>query len=782
MPLYDDKYASGFPNPLPVLIEVRKAEGVNPRPELARKAKDAIQWAGLKRWRLDANAAAPSDKGVWVQHVQVTLYPYEQYDLEATCLPDEARLAKWFSLVETIGVQMLQGQADPACSQQLVRACALSKAEMAAMKLAGLSAGATAGLCNLPACDEQGNMSIAGQLLSCIRNNWPLTEIAAPTVLRVAHAVNAPQDAPMLHDIEIARPAGKPADILPKEWRWILPRKPCSPQDVAPWRYERAEGATQALLTGEIEVDLEQIDAIEVIAWAVSPGGKAMDDSTRGRGLLARRSGRWPSVPGQEEKSDSAPGEKQKRDYYYKRAVLGFDVDSNGAVGLVAEKATLLRVTNLPDPRLAAIALTLKDPADPEGKQSPFLGACGRKIRLDLGVLHSAAAAANGKGLTDPNSKHVISVSRPQDVADRLGRRLWLEVVGVSRFARAFETAPMFSDGAEKLLARRRPLLPWDQRLTGSERTTAYSPATARPAAAGARAPQVYFRLLRDAFGMAPALRQTLTRKCGVRLRFDRGWFSAGEGERLGIVLWPPHYKEQTAKGIECDNLIWIRDGKKYAELYLPDLMDGELGDGGAFVSRWGGDPIRGELTPQKGWFMPPTAFSCMDRSEYDEYFSGAPDAPQRAHSPRYVEAIRMPVEASDPASPDDKTTPKPIASWLEVSLLTFEPYFDVEAEEWYVDVPMSLARATDPFIRFGLVRYQENAVADELKVSPPVRVWTQLPPQRELEVTSTRAGAGCEVVATARGQASAGRSRWVRTVRPTALRRRSRTASSNGR
>jgi hypothetical protein len=43
------------------------------------------------------------------------------------------------------------------------------------------------------------------------------------------------------------------------------------------------------LLSGEILVDLEQADTIDIIATVVNASGKAFDDANRGRGVLAKR-------------------------------------------------------------------------------------------------------------------------------------------------------------------------------------------------------------------------------------------------------------------------------------------------------------------------------------------------------------------------------------------------------------------------------------------------------------------------------------------------------------
>src|SRR5262249_38656164 len=78
----------------------------------------------------------------------------------------------------------------------------------------------------------------------------------------------------------------------------------------------------------------------------------------------------------------------------------------------------------------------------------------------------------------------------------------------------------------------------------------------------------------------------------------------------------------------------------------------------------------------------------------------------------------------------------------LTVSLVTYVPKFDVENEQWYVDVAMEHPYEAEPFIRLGLVRYQPHAPAD-LQVSYPVAQWTQLLPKRTVHVTTMRPAHG---------------------------------------
>jgi hypothetical protein len=737
--LYPKTPKTVYPHALPVLVEIRRLAG--PRGYLARVAADIIKPQGPRRFRFSPQATEESAGGVLVQHIIVNLHRGERYDIEATCLPKTPTLARWFSLVETIGTQIAAAAAKASDATALKESCG-DKAYQRMTEVVGSFAHArTSGLAARMPPDHNGLTRIADELINCIRQHWPITELAAPTRLSVAHAVNAPDEAPRLLGVKIARVK---SPVI--QGQIILRDKPIAAVSPVyaptPVNYSSDPGGTNFLLMGEIQVDLERVDGFEIRAQLIGSLGKPFDDPNRSRGILVKRAGRWPEV------SEDKNGPR----YVPKRAVLGFDVDQDGAVTLPAETVTLLRVHNLPDPRDAEWYSKELDPAD--YPINPFLGMNGRLARIDLGVLHQAAL--NGMTITLPvptsapqsseQKVRTLSVARPNEISDTRARNVALFSVGVSRFAAAFSTAPMFSrDGTERVLARRRPLRAHDQSKTSGP-THVSAPATERPASPPVRIPETVFRINRCAEKCDALVIQKLERKCSVRLRFDRGWFSSGEDERLGIVLWPPRYLENPPSD---DNLV-----QTYRAMSLPDFQDEDLGDGGQFISRWGGDPVRKDAEPQAGWFIPPAAFSFLDPAETNKDLHPPATARKWPHDPKYVASELMPIADKPGTSTGDLPT---IKSWLAVSLLTFRPYFDIDAEEWFVDVPMSASRATDPFIRFGLVRYQENAIDATLRVSTPNRVWTQLPPRRELNVTGQMIGGDLAANIVVRGQASDG-------------------------
>jgi hypothetical protein len=166
----------------------------------------------------------------------------------------------------------------------------------------------------------------------------------------------------------------------------------------------------------------------------------------------------------------------------------------------------------------------------------------------------------------------------------------------------------------------------------------------------------------------------------------------------------------------------------------LIDFQDEDLGPGGKFITRWGGDPIRIPVpfVPSPRTFVPAAAF--LDAME--DMGTGF-----RAE---LVTNVTMPVRTTGNGvrnSPEKGSVPQT----LRVSLLTYKPKFDVYKEQWYVDVAMEHEGEAEPFVRLGLVRFQPHAPA-HLQLSYPVAQWTQLLPSREVQVRKSKAAVSIRV------------------------------------
>jgi len=302
---------------------------------------------------------------------------------------------------------------------------------------------------------------------------------------------------------------------------------------------------------------------------------------------------------------------------------------------------------------------------------------------------------------------------------DGKARKLELRIDSISRFSSLMSTAPIQDKNGNFL--RPEPLRDEDDSSSGAANICVWLPATVRPASPQTRSPVPVFSwqatgpLLDKSTGQ---IHYDINRKVLVRIPLKRGWFSSGEDERLGIVLWPP--KILDPRNDFDKDVVWVpgNGNEAFREAKLPDFVDSDLGAAGAYITRWGGDPIRGSTGGQTGNFLSPAQFGRIG----DDLAAGGA---------QIVDDVNMPVTVSEKGVKRVET--------LRVSLVTYQPRFDLDKEEWYVDVELHQADAPDPFVRFGLVRYQEHAAAD-LQVSEPIVEWTQLMPSRTMSAVIDRA------------------------------------------
>lgn len=149
-----------------------------------------------------------------------------------------------------------------------------------------------------------------------------------------------------------------------------------------------------------------------------------------------------------------------------------------------------------------------------------------------------------------------------------------------------------------------------------------------------------------------PTGRQRLGR--GLRIYLNRGWYSSGEDELLGVVLFPPNAS--------------------------PSALD-EYRD---YVSQWGSDPLFDKTGPS-------TFLSAS-------HFTSDPAEPQTA--PRAVADGLVVAETFGPGK-----------SNLPVRVVGFEPLWDEDRKLWYVDLTLTPGSAYYTFVRFALCRYQPHSL-----------------------------------------------------------------------
>lgn len=227
-----------------------------------------------------------------------------------------------------------------------------------------------------------------------------------------------------------------------------------------------------------------------------------------------------------------------------------------------------------------------------------------------------------------------------------------------------------------------------------------------------------------------------IERRTKVRIRWKRPGL-CGEDGKLAIVLWPPEIvdprrRDEIARDIARD-LVRSQGGVTAYKKYK-NFEDNDLGPGGQYITRWASDPIR-RGPVQTGFFMPLEAFR-----------DALPDLSGKSIA-ELVTLAQMPVPRGD----NDENSTVPIGgvskasaplqqNTMLVSLLAYEPLFDMSDESWYVDAEISPLALANPFLRLGLVRFQKHA-SPEWQVSEPIQEFIPLLPRRHVVVSSEGRG-----------------------------------------
>ncbi len=622
--------------------------------------------------------------------VRASLSPGEDLALDAWCVPTVAQLVTWFDAVESAGVLVAYEAAttDQTCAQALQALLGLPVDMPAALERSCVGAG------GLPAPSPRALRPLAAAIhQEMLRRPNPV--IAAVQNLRLTHAVRGPHVAPSLQSggdgrLAVTRRLFAGGDARPS-------RQPGEPAPIGETRHDfvgsvrtsdwgpatSEEGALLALFGGTIEADPVTTIAVELHVTCADPHSDLLDDHEhRGRSAAQQAGADWRHV--------------EVEDRFMK--LFGFRVARDRSVSLPQRPQVLLRVDGLPVPD--------------DGRPGPR--------RFALEALQAATWRPAGAGETTGSTPDGGALRCAVGNAfGTLGARLLtVTPVALGRHAGLFKEvhAPARDEDVDAAL-RGDPVQVW-------------LPATRRPSPPEVRRVDVRLAQVRHVSAeVAGARTVSLEQRTRIRIELARPWFSSGEGERLGLVLWPP-------------NLFALGTSADEAGVTLPkELLDADIGRGGSYVTRWAEesqDAVGAELTP----LVPADALALPDQD------------PEAA-----IRTAFMPLPAAADGSLAD---PKAPPEFMAVALLTTEPRFDVERERWFVDVDLKKGSGSDPYLRLGLVRYQPHAREDltardaggpvRLRVSTPVTARAKVLASRRAEATWRRLPDGStEVLVTVR-------------------------------
>ncbi len=209
----------------------------------------------------------------------------------------------------------------------------------------------------------------------------------------------------------------------------------------------------------------------------------------------------------------------------------------------------------------------------------------------------------------------------------------------------------------------------------------------------------------------------------GLRVYLDRPWYASGDGELLGVVLWPSPVSleippvvlkpgmprvEQPTKGKVAPGVATksVATGAAAARMVAPLVTAGPAVPDplSTLVTQWGMDPIW-QTNPLPG-----------DLPTLDNFKS-----PQKTGTALTLEELA------------DKQ--EPTSGAYRVCVAGYQPEYDKDRQLWYCDIPIDTGVSYFPFVRLALVRFQPISV-ENAHLSRVVRAdFVQLTPDRAATV-----------------------------------------------
>jgi hypothetical protein len=746
----DGPVPKGYPDALPVVLDILRASSdSDPLIAFGSGGVDGkADYGTLDHTPKEAfsGGASKPAQPIPVRHVVVRLAEGEQAAIRAWCLPSLSFLEHMFEGTEAVAALAVacgclsanalgdQQAIDDACSAGLKLLC--KGINFPKVKTGAPSGPAVGGL----ATPSQPVIKAIASLIHTSMTQAPLSEISAPIEIEAAHVVDLPLWKPSFQPPQTPLPLLRVDEVL---LRTLLdppadPRNPPPLYEPKKWDISvQTPNATGLILAGRVKLHGISTGAIEIYASGAAAARGHFDDPDRGRSRDDRVRGLWPKPDG---RNDIDP-----------TSIFGFTPSASGRVTLQRENVTLLRVEGFtPD-------------------------------KNDLDLLDVQRAAWNSEkahNLGQPVSEEESSLraQRPSAFPDGRARHLDLFASAISRNVGLLRTR--YDELPERLAIPTAADLKKINVVKEAQHVARqWLPATVRPARV---APQSLIPSFRWTNGKTDdgAARTKLTvhtsRKMSVRVRMRRPWFSSGEGERIGIVLWPPHLFTLDSQDIQQDVIRVLAAGRNAINLRslppdggsIPELQDIDLGPGGPWVSRWGADPIRPGY-PVRGALLSPANFG--NAADANKVWDAAPleghkgiwtpgdkvwDLPPESGLPdrAIVSNALMPIPATED-SPEARVA-EPAGGFMAVALLTHEARFDPEQELWYADVDIDPLDISYPFVRVGLVRYQPHAPR-KLQTSEPIVEWIQLLPERATSATFEESSGFSVLTVTVKGPAS---------------------------
>lgn len=285
-----------------------------------------------------------------------------------------------------------------------------------------------------------------------------------------------------------------------------------------------------------------------------------------------------------------------------------------------------------------------------------------------------------------------------QTFPDTHYRRVTYLPSGVSRFAEFFEPSELPSD----------PVV--------GEAVVLDIPSSARPAAPVVLETVPLLRWQEQAEpGQPMAWRKV--RQSGVRVWLARPWFSSGDGELLGVLVFDPHE--------------WVRKDGSWTQV----LKEDQAPDGA--TSLWAADPIIQHGGTVKDPTVPPLL--TFEQLVLDVVEAEAEKSDLRPPLGGRVPGGRdrgWPDGPGHPVAVADSVPLMDVRKHPAVRVLGYRPEYDHASKRWFVDIAFQETPALWPFVQLALARYQPHSIEGRTLSPVALTGWVQPLPARTLTVS----------------------------------------------